>query len=109
MKQYVVIIPPDEPARKKLWFPEDGLLELQSIVGGSVETVPAGREGFLLVVNEDGKNEQLRYNKRATELLPYFIRKRDCIVGTAVLMKRGAEDLEPFSKEEAERWLLLIS
>lgn len=109
MKQYVVIIPPNEPARKKLWLPEDGLLELQSIVGGNIETVPTEREGFLLVVNEDGKYERLLKNRQATGILPEWLRLKDYIAGTAVLMKRGAEDIEPFSKEEAERWLLLIS
>ncbi len=108
MKQYVVIIPPDEPARKKLWLPEDGLLELQSIVGGNIETVPTEREGFLLVVNEEGKNEQLSRNRQATGILPGWLRLKDYIAGTAVLMKRGAEDIEPFSKEEAERWLAVI-
>ena len=108
MKQYVVIIPPDEPARKKLWLPEDGLLELQSIVGGSIETVPTERDGFLLVINEDGKYERLLKNKQATGILPHFMKKFDYIAGTAVLMKRGAEDVEPFSKEEAERWLAII-
>lgn len=108
MKQYVVIIPPDEPARKKLWLPEDGLLELQSIVGGNIETVPTEREGFLLVVNEDGKYERLLKNRQATGILPGWLRLKDYIAGTAVLMKRGAEDVEPFSKEEAERWLAII-
>lgn len=108
MKQYVVVISPWEPPYKKLWIPEDGLLELQSIVGGNVETVPTEREGYLLIVNEDGKNEQLPKNLKATKIMPHFMQVKDYIAGKAVLMKRGKEDVEPFSKEEAERWLSVI-
>lgn len=108
MKRYVIIIEPDGEVRKRIWLPEEGLLELQSIVGGNVETVPTEREGYLLIVNEDGKNEQLPRNRKATKILPHIMQIRDYIVGTAVLMKRGKEDVEPFSKEEAERWLSVI-
>lgn len=108
MKQYVIIISPLEPAYKKLWLPEDGLLELQSLVGGSIETVPTERDGFLLIVNEEGKIENLPRNRKATGILPHFMQKLDYIAGTVVLMKRGKEDVEPLSKEEAERWLEII-
>ena len=104
-KRYVIIIRPREESKKKLWLPEDGLFELQSLVGGDIETVPTDREDFLLVVNNEGKIDGLRYNKKATGILNSFIKKRDCICGTAVLMKRAKENLEGFSAAEVERWL----
>ena len=108
MKRYVIIIEPDGEVRKRLWLPEEGLLELQSLVGGNIETVPTERDGFLLIVNEEGKYEQLPRNRKATKILPRVMQIRDYIAGKAVLMKRGKEDVEPFSKEEAERWLSVI-
>lgn len=106
MKKYVVILRPGEAPYKWLWLPEYGLFELQSLVGGDIETVPTEREGFLLLVNEEGKIEKLRFNRAATKILPGWM--RDAICGTAVLMKRGPEDLEPLSAEEAERWIEII-
>lgn len=106
MKKYVVILRPGEAPYKWLWLPEYGLSDLQAIVGGYIETVPTEREGFLLLVNEEGKIENLRGNIAATKILPGWM--NDVICGTAVIMKKGPEDLEPMTAEEAERWLLKI-
>ncbi|MBQ7874031.1 MAG: DUF3846 domain-containing protein [Oscillospiraceae bacterium] len=104
-KKYVIIIEPKEEPYMKLWLPDYGLFELQSLLGGNIETAPTEREGLLLVVNEEGKNEKLPRNRKATGLLPHYMQRLDYIAGTAVLMKRGAEDLEPLSVLEAERIL----
>lgn len=106
MKKYVIVLEPREEPRKKLWLPEYGLSQLQEICGGYIETVPTEREEFLLVVNEEGKIERLPFNRAASKILPGWM--RDAICGTAVLMKRGPEDLEPLSAEEAERWIEII-
>ena len=70
MKQYVVIIPPDEPARKKLWLLEDGLLELQSIVGGNIETVPTEREAFFLLLTKKERTNSFPGTGRQREFSP---------------------------------------
>ena len=107
-KRYVIIIRSDGEVAKKLWLPEMGLLELQELVGGYIETAPADSEDFVLIVNEEGKNEDLPRNKKATRILPKFIQKKDYIVGTAVLMKRGREDVEPMTAAEAALWMSKI-
>lgn len=107
-KRYVIIIRSDGEVAKKLWLPEMGLLELQELVGGYIETAPADSEGFLLIVNDEGKLFDLPRNKKATRLLPKFIQKKDYIAGTAVLMKRGKEDVEPMSPAETALWMSKI-
>jgi len=45
---------------------EDGLLQMQKIVGGYIEAVPV--DGGYLIVNEDGRREGLSRNSKACDL-----------------------------------------
>ncbi len=59
--------------------------ELQKFVGGYIEVIPAREEGYILVINEEGKLEGLPFNGRATDLADIYL--WDCIVGDALLCK----------------------
>ena len=59
--------------------------ELQKLVGGYIEVIPAREKGYILVINEEGKLENLPYNGRATELADIYL--WDYIVGDALLCK----------------------
>lgn len=61
------------------------LEELQEFVGGFIEVIPAREEGFILVINEEGKLNGLPYNGRATDLADIYL--WDCIVGDALLCR----------------------
>jgi hypothetical protein len=62
------------------------LAEMQDAVGGYIELVKLkpGTPFAILIVNEDGKQKQLPYNSKATELAE--IAPDDCIVGDALLV-----------------------
>lgn len=104
----IIIISADETIEVRRWTPENGLADLQSIVGGYIETVPTELSNFLMLVNDEGKLLSLPLNVFASLLIPRTMGREDCIVGTAILMKRGREDIEPLTQAEAERWLRII-
>ena len=99
--KFVVVVRPDGKAEKTAWDEKSGLSRLQELVGGYIETTPTVIKKYQLVVDEEGKLKGLPINGKATVacLFP------DTIVGTAVLMKAGKEDLEPMDDAEAEEWL----
>lgn len=99
--KFVVVVRPDGKAEKTAWDEKSGLSRLQELVGGYIETTLTVKRKYLLIVNEEGKLLGLPVNGKATVacLFP------DTIVGTAVLMKAGKEDLEPMDDAEAEEWL----
>jgi len=59
--------------------------ELCNYVDGYAEIVPAGKKGYVLVVNEDGKALGLPFNHGATLLADIFV---DFIVGDVLYCKR---------------------
>lgn len=59
--------------------------ELTKIVGGYIEIIPCKKAGDILVINEEGKLENLPYNDEATLLANIF--PLDYIVGDALLCK----------------------
>ena len=63
--------------------------EIQSLVGGYVEYVPAAKRGYVLAVNEDGKPIGLPFNSKATMLAFIYA---DYIAGDAVYCKREEVD-----------------
>jgi hypothetical protein len=61
------------------------LKELQHIVGGYIQNVYLN-DGTILILNEDGKLEQLSLNTRATEIFrKSFPDSPDYIVGDALI------------------------
>ena len=78
----------------------DGSLEeYQKEVGGYIETAPTTSHPFVLLINEEGKLRHLPENILATKLTPL---KMDYIVGNALLVKAGPEDIELLTENEAE-------
>lgn len=78
----------------------DGSLEAyQKEVGGYIETIPTTSIPFILLINEEGKLRHLPENILATKLTPL---KMDYIVGNALLVKAGPEDIELLTEAEAE-------
>lgn len=83
-----VLYKPDAPAEEV--YPAVGanwkLEELQSLVGGYIETVPTGVRDWLLIVNDEGRLG-LKVNPVASVLAGQII------VGNAVLVRRDGEEL----------------
>lgn len=110
MDRYVIVVAPgDEPVLLHCW-PGDSLdlKEMQKIVEGHIETVPTilakewSREegvGTVLIVNEEGKLQNLRVNQWATDISALY---NDVIVGNAILMGTTKEDFIGLTKEAAE-------
>lgn len=73
-------------------YPENNknfsLTELQNIVGGYIEIILTNKPGYLLVLNEEGKLQNLRYNEEATKLVDKVIQNKDFIVGDVLYCKK---------------------
>lgn len=116
MKDRWAIVIPTKGEPVMLLHCDDGeglsLETLQNLVEGHIETTqtifgPYKRgERPVLIVNEEGKINDCKYNRIATEA-SYAA---DMIFGNAVLMCAKGEELVGFRKEHAERiineWLL---
>jgi len=98
----VVIIEPEEPARKKII--ENSLESMQGIVGGYIEAIPAERMpggellkglDLLLVLNEEGKLLGLKPNFPTSDM-------GDIIVGTAFVCKSKGCEMVGLSDDEAD-------
>ena len=75
------------------------LKELQELVGGGIETVPANHG--VLVVNRDHKKDALPLNEIATDMLRSDV--HDYICGDAVLCMEDRDRLIGFLSDRAER------
>lgn len=116
MERYMIVIPAKNRAFSLKCDDGDGmkLESLQKLVGGYIETVPTRLEaawarekavdGFLLLVDEEGRLKEKNVNERATEMadgkVTYFGRKP--LVGPAVLAASRGEDLIGFARTVAE-------
>lgn len=98
MKGTLYIIPADgEKAaeeRKLTTFPS--LEELQGLVGGYIERVPSfGSVDMIAYCNEEGKNNGLPINERATRLWKRFEpRVTDHLVGDVIFLSGDQEFME---------------
>jgi hypothetical protein len=86
MKKPTAVILYTDGTMKKV-TPQDGknfsLAELQEIVGGFIEIVPAKQEGKVLVIDEEGKNKGKIANVAATAFYPFG--DEDPIAGNALI------------------------
>lgn len=78
---------------------------LQDAVGGTIEVVgttlgEALGEAVVMIVNEEGKFEELTMNRHATDVA--VIRSYDYIAGDAVFAIKRGEDLVGFSESDAK-------
>jgi hypothetical protein len=73
--------------------------ELQGLVGGYVQVVST-IGGEFMVINDNGKSEDLELNIPATRL--YIYGRQDVIVGPAVVVSTRLELDGPVGKEEWE-------
>lgn len=90
---------------------EDDLAALQGAVGGDIEMVYNNVLGddVILVINEEGKLDDLEYNPLATSLVNGLMAAGDYIVGPALLCKwdprddegSGLRDYQPSNAEIA--------
>jgi len=90
----------------------DILKHLQAAVGGYIEVVPVPEplNDVYMVCNEEGKLNDLPYNVVATLVYNYgrdaeYI---DPIVGDAVIVKKGRDDLEGLEEKDVDRILPII-
>ena len=67
------------------------LKELQACVGGYIEMIPLGEE-LTMVLNEEGKLNDLPLNAKATKLFRLYHGDTDFIVGDVLVAKN--EDLD---------------
>lgn len=65
--------------------------ELNKLVGGYIEVIRLNDEWFM-VINEEGKLQNLPYNTMATMLYQSYVSPYDCIVGNAVLVSSNEID-----------------
>lgn len=102
MNEYAVLIPTNKPAH--LVKLDGTLAAYQNAVDGYIEIVSVYslNEDCVLIINEEGKLKHLPLNRTATAIYDNPI---DCIVGTALIVKRGEEDIELMNKSEAEEIL----
>lgn len=93
--RYIIILQADGGVRMQALESSDEptLEQLQTYVGGYIETVPA-TFGAVLVVNEEGKLYPLPRNANATALMRY--KGWDYICGDAVLCRPFGDKLVGF-------------
>lgn len=116
MERYAMIMRPGEEMMLLHCWPGDTLelQMMQEIVGGYIETVPVELDekwsgeagvGLQMIINEEGKLMGLPLNVAATEMANL---RKDCIVGTAILMGVKGENLIGLTREAAvniaEKW-----
>ena len=64
------------------------LKEMQDIVGGMIEMIRTNDNDYVLILNEEGKLDELPYNSKATDLVNKCIMPSDYIVGTVLYSHR---------------------
>lgn len=116
MERYAMIMRPGEEMMLLHCWPGDTLelQMMQEIVGGYIETVPVALDekwsgeagvGLQMIINEEGKLMGLPLNVAATEMANI---RKDCIVGTAILMGTKGENIIGLTEEAAvniaENW-----
>ena len=103
MNKFAVFIPVNDTPR--LIQLNGTLREYQTMVEGYIELVPVfpKYDYCVMLVNEEGKLNNLPINQVATNVYGEY--PFDCIVGNALILKRGEENFELMSKDEAERML----
>jgi hypothetical protein len=103
----IVILEPDKPAR--ITEVGEDLASMQAVVGGYIQVIPAyavpggkvlSRE-LLLVLNEEGKLDDLPYNFRIWDGADY-------IAGTCFLCKEKDDEMVGLSEEEANQVVSLF-
>lgn len=111
MERYGIVIPAEGDAILLRCWPGEGfsLKEMQDMVEGPIEVVPAAlNEGWarepdnvsvVLVINEEGKLQNLPVNEDATDLTTLLY---DQIVGNAILLLARGEELIGLKREAAE-------
>lgn len=98
---YAVRVPAEGPARPQAIDPsaEDLLVELQSLVGGYIETYLTRGGRWILLCNEEGKLHRLPVNAAATYL---FMRNPcDYFAGDVLLVEGDGEDFAYFTYSDA--------
>ena len=110
MERYAVIIRPNEEMVLLHCWPGGslGLKEMQDMVEGCIETVPAALAagwtheqgvGLTLIINEEGKLLGLPVNPLATDMAGIY---NDVIVGNAILMGTRGEEFIGLTQAAAE-------
>lgn len=91
----VIIKRPGEKDGREVTI-ENTLRAFQELVGGYIETVPAG-SGEIVICNEEGKNRNLQKNFILGMGFPFI----DVICGTAVICGTDGDEFDdvPFSLE----------
>lgn len=99
--KYLISINTDGVVRANKYEDNDipGLEQLQAYVGGNIEVVPSMfGDDVLILVNEEGKLDGLRYNEVASLALRSDL--LDMLVGDAVLVKAVGDELCGFDEDE---------
>ena len=91
-----IIKPPGQPAFTREI--ENSLKALQDLVGGYIEPVRLSG-GICMIVNEEGKLQNLPVNQTATDLSAAY---NDVIVGNAILLGTTDEDFIGLTERAAQ-------
>ena len=113
MKEHIIVIREDSTCRIIPYAQgstSEQLKQLQTLVGGYIETVPCKGRDFIMIVDEEGAFKDCHMNKLATEATKHGT---TVIMGTAVIAKTavdadGETDIVGMSANEAVEWLVTL-
>jgi len=83
---------------------ENRLEWLQKQVGGPIEVVGLP-EGFVMILNEEGKINKLPLNHAATNIAVKVGGYADLIVGDVLILKENGEEFTGMDKLELAGWM----
>ena len=103
----IIVIHPDGAITEHVAKNPVTLGELQFHVGGYIEVVRTTLgENVIMIVNEEGKLNELPENETATAYAD--LAGWDYIAGRAVLARQDGEEIRPFGADELRRILAII-
>ena len=113
MKEHIIVIREDSTCRI-IPYAQDStseqLKQLQTLVGGQIETVPCKGQDLIMLVDEEGTFKDYHVNKLASEVTRF----NAVIIGKAVIAKTavdadGESDIVGMSVNEAVEWLMTLA
>ena len=88
---------PSNPGQRGFGFHRmnNTLEALQNLVGGYIEVLPL-KDNLVMIVDEEGKIKDKKYNELATTILRHYVKTQDFIMGHALLVCTDGEEFSNF-------------